>query len=73
MNSVEVSCMNYIDKITNDYKHIFLIEEDHINRSSVGVVVKLFACGARGLGFDSRSHRYDIRDWLSPASKSRYG
>ena len=31
------------------------------------------ACGARGPGFDSRSCRYDFRDWLSPASKSRYG
>ena len=40
-------------------------------RSSGGVVVKLLACGARGPGFDSRSSRYDFRDWLSPASKSR--
>ena len=31
-------------------------------------MVKLFACGARGPGFDSRSRRYDFRDWLSPAS-----
>ena len=29
--------------------------------SSCGVVVKLLACGARGLGFDSRSSRYDSR------------
>ena len=43
------------------------------SRSSGGVVVKLLACGARGLGFDSRSRRYDFRDWLSPAFKSRYG
>ena len=41
--------------------------------SSGGVVVKLLACGARGSGFNSRSCRYNFRDWLSPASKSRYG
>ena len=40
--------------------------------STNGVVVKLLACWARGPGFDSRSHPYDFRDWLSPASKSRY-
>ena len=37
--------------------------------SSGCVVVTLLACGARGPGFDSRSRRYDFRDWLSPASK----
>ena len=36
------------------------------------VVVKLLACGARGLGFESRSRRYDFRDWLSPDSKPWY-
>ena len=41
--------------------------------SSSGVVDKLLACGARGPGFESRSRRYDFRDWLSPASKSQYG
>ena len=41
--------------------------------SSGGVVVKLLACGARGPGFNSRSRRYDLRYWLSPAFKSRYG
>ena len=41
--------------------------------SSGGVVVKLLACGARGPRFDSRSRRYDCRDWLSPAPQSRYG
>ena len=41
--------------------------------SSGGVVVKLLACGARVPGFDSWSCRYNFRDWLSPASKSRYG
>ena len=30
------------------------------------------ACGARGPRFDSRFRHYDIRDWLSPASKSQY-
>ena len=39
--------------------------------SSNGVVIKLLACWARVLGFDSRSHPYDFRDWLSPASKLR--
>ena len=34
--------------------------------SSGGRVVKLLDCGARVPGLDSR-------DWLSPASKSRYG
>ena len=24
-------------------------------------------------GFDSRSRRYDFRDWLTPGSKSQYG
>ena len=41
-------------------------------RSNGGVVVKLLACGARGPGFDSRSRCYDFRDWLSPASNTRY-
>ena len=41
--------------------------------SSGGVVVKCLACGARGPWLDSRSRRYEFRDWLSPASKSRYG
>ena len=31
------------------------------------------ACGARGPGFDSRSCHLNFKDWLSPASKSRYG
>ena len=44
-----------------------------VKGSSGGVVVKLLACGARGPGFDSWSHRYDFRDWSSPASKSQYG
>ena len=42
-------------------------------RSSCGVVVKLLACGVRGPGFDSWSRHYNFRDWLSSASKSRYG
>ena len=45
----------------------------HIARRSGGVVVKLLACGSRGPGFDCQSRNYDFRDWLSPASKSRYG
>ena len=41
-------------------------------RSRDGIVVKLLACGERSMRFDSRSRYYDLRDWLSPASKSRY-
>ena len=41
--------------------------------SSGGRVVKLLACGARGQGFDSPPPHLNFRDWLSPASKSRYG
>ena len=41
--------------------------------SSCGVVFKLLTCRARGPGFNSRSHRYNFRDWLSPTSNSRYG
>ena len=44
-----------------------------INESGVGQVVKLLACGARGLGVDSPPRHLNFRDWLSPASKSRYG
>ena len=44
-----------------------------LTRISVGVVVKLLARGARGPGFDSWSSRYGFSDWLSPASKLRYG
>ena len=45
----------------------------NIDGSSGCVVVNLLACGAGGTGFDSRSRRYDFRDWLSHASKSWYG
>ena len=41
--------------------------------SGGGQVVKLLASGARGPGFDSPLRHLTIRDWLSPASKSRYG
>ena len=41
--------------------------------SSSGRVVKLLACRARGPGFDSRPRHLNFRDWLSSASKSRYG
>ena len=43
------------------------------HRSGGGRVVKLLACGARGPGFDSQSCHLNFRDWLSPASKLRYG
>ena len=45
----------------------------NIDGSSGCVVVNLLACGARGTGLDSQSRCYDFRDWLSRASKSRYG
>ena len=38
------------------------------NRSSGSVVVKLLDCRSKRPWFDSRSRRYDFRDWLSPAS-----
>ena len=40
--------------------------------SGGGALVKVFASGARGPGFNSRSLRCDLRDCLSPASKLRY-
>ena len=42
-------------------------------RSSGGRVVKLLACGARGPGSTPGLATWIFRDWLSPASKSRYG
>ena len=42
-------------------------------RSSGGVMVKIFACGAGGPWFDSWFGHYDFRDLLFPAFKSRYG
>ena len=42
-------------------------------RGGGGWVVKLLACGARGPGFDSLPRHLNFRDWLSPASKPRYG
>ena len=44
-----------------------------VKESGGGQVVKLLACGVRRPGFDSRSRHLNFRDWLSPASKSRYG
>ena len=44
-----------------------------VRKSSGGVVVKLLAWGANGPGINSRSRRFDFRDWSSPASKLRYG
>ena len=40
--------------------------------SSGGREVKLLDCGARGPGFNSGLATRIFRDWLSPASKSRY-
>ena len=54
-----------------DLDHISYL--DYALWSRDGVVVKLLACEARVPGFDSQARRYDFRDWLSPASKSRYG
>ena len=50
---------------------VVVFVESHM--SSGCVVVKLLAYGARGLGSDFRSHSFNFRDGLSPASKSRYG
>ena len=41
--------------------------------SSVGRVVKLLACGARGPGFDSRPRLLNFQRLVISASKSRYG
>ena len=41
------------------------------NKISNGVEVTLLASG--GPGFDSRSRRYNFKNWLSPAFKSQYG
>ena len=41
--------------------------------SGSGQVIKLLACGASGPGFNSRSRHLNFRDWISPASTSRYG
>ena len=40
--------------------------------SSSGVIVKVWACRARGPGFSSWSQCYDFTDWLFPASKLHY-
>ena len=51
-----------------------ILEHDHMQiGSSCGEVVKLLACEARNMASDSRSHRYDFIDWLSPVSESLYG
>ena len=42
-------------------------------RSSGGRVVKLLACGAKGPGLIPGLVIWIFRDWLSPASKLRYG
>ena len=41
-------------------------------RSSGDRGVKLLACGARSPRFDSPPRHLNFRDWLSPASMSRY-
>ena len=46
---------------------------EYSGRSSGGVMVKLLACVTRDPWFDSGSRRYDFRDLLSNASRSRYG
>ena len=38
--------------------------KDRLTGRGVGRVVKLLACGARGLGFDSRSRHLNYRNWL---------
>ena len=41
--------------------------------NSDGVVVKFLLAEQEARDFDSQSHHYDFRDWLSPASKSQFG
>ena len=72
LSEIRTICQNF-DKITFR-NHIDILNSTYIHvGSSGGEVVKLLACGGRDLGFDSRYRRYDFRDWLSPASKLRYG
>ena len=56
---------------------IMTLIQGHISKVKVGSgrgrVVKLFACEARGPEFYSQPRHLNFRDWLSPASKSRYG
>ena len=57
---------------------VWIHKRCHCARSNSVIVVKLLACGERGPGFDSQSRSYAqsrsyvFRNWLSPASKSRY-
>ena len=37
-----------------------------------GGVVKLLTCGRKGPGFEPGSRHFEFRDWVSPASTSRY-
>ena len=68
-------CGSVSQHIRYDALHLSSIGHSVGQRTSVwssGVVVKLGLRSKRS-GFDSRSRRYDFRDWLFPASKSRYG
>ena len=58
---------------SDPYVPLCFADDKKVTMSSGGVLVKLLTCEARGSEFDSRSRRYNFRDWLSPASKSRYG
>ena len=66
---------SHVSDIWVGESRVFFLRNDvlNIDGSSGCVLVKLLACGARGTGFDSRYRRYDFTDWLSHASKLRYG
>ena len=59
-----------LDKFIND---IYYFQFCVFWICSGGRVVKLLACGARGPGSIPGLATWIFRDWLSPASKSRYG
>ena len=61
-----------INRMLHNIQRVVLTS-NYETRSGGGRVVKLLACGARGPGFDSPPRHLNFRDWLSPASKSRYG
>ena len=70
----ELFCSVVTEKISkNCIYSIHVANIQNHSGSGGGRVVKLLACEARGPGFDSRSRHSNFKDWLSSASKSRYG
>ena len=49
-----------------------ILSFNFLHYRSGGGVVKLWTCGARGPGFESRSHHFHYIYWVSPASKLQY-